>query len=137
MTPNMATSLSPSAERLSFTDFNVAVGAVKVPVASVTSDGKTTFTVPVTVTDTGGLAVTGTNSFADVQIFLHDTVSGTDTLVTTLPHQNLKGIGAGSKAFNVKTTLPLGISSGTYTFVAAVNADQTTPRDQSHHHHPP
>ncbi|HVT79379.1 MAG TPA: choice-of-anchor D domain-containing protein [Phycisphaerae bacterium] len=112
---------------VAFTDFNVAVGNVKVPVAPATSDGKTTFTVPVTVTNTGGLAVSGTNSFADIQVFLHNTATGDETLVTTLAHQSLKGISTGSKTFNVKTTLPLGLSAGTYTFVATVNAAQTIP----------
>lgn len=110
---------------LSFTDYAVSIGNMRVPVLPVTSDGRVSLTVPVKVTNVGGLAVTGTGSFADVQIFLHDTTTGEETLLTTLAHQNLKGLGLnGSKTFNVKTTLPLGFSGGTYSFVARVNGDQ-------------
>lgn len=110
---------------LSFTDYATSIGNIRVPVLPVTSDGRVTLTVPVKVTNIGGLAVTGTNSFADVQIYLHDTTTGDETLVTTLAHQNLKGLGLnGSKTFNVKTTLPLGFSGGTYSFVARINGEQ-------------
>jgi FKBP-type peptidyl-prolyl cis-trans isomerase len=105
-----------------YADLTVAVGATKFPASVVAGDG-TTLTLPVTIKNQGNSPI-AKNAVASVQVYLKDTTTGNQTLLTApISSINLSSLAGGkTKSFSETVTVPAGTTADTYELLVAVNA---------------
>jgi FKBP-type peptidyl-prolyl cis-trans isomerase len=109
-----------------------SLGTISLPLGgSVTSGAAGVYNIPVTITNNGNAAVSGTSSAADFKVYLHPagaTSSASDILISSSSTTALRNLGAQkSKTITLPTTIPITVPAGDYTAVVKYNTAGAIP----------
>lgn len=120
-----------------FVDLTATLGATKFPVTTLITGGGTKVSIPLTIQNIGNIPVPTNAALMTIQIFAHNTVSGDETLATTVGNVNLRSLAAnGTRTMTLTPSLPIDLASGTYTFHVVIDAgseiaESTTANDNA------
>ena len=100
-----------------------ATGVINYPASgNIVSGVATKIKVPLTVFNFGNAAVPGTTAPMLINFYLHDTTSGTDTLIASPTVTSFRGTASGkSKLVNLNIIVPATVPKGSYKLLVKIN----------------
>jgi hypothetical protein len=125
-------SFTVTATQVAWIDLVGTIGKLNFPASgSLTTGAPITYTVPLTITNRGNIAVSGTASAADFKVYLHSTnatSNANDILVSNSTSTALTGLGAHkSKTVNLSVPISGTISAADYQLVIKYNTNGAIP----------